>query len=201
MDKGSYISIIGESGSGKSTLLNIIGILDDGFEGEYFFDSKNKTKRSEYYSIRNQKIGFIFQSYFLISYLNVKDNIFLPLKYSHLKQDKEKLNKRFEDLIQSLNLNKIVDENVNYLSGGEKQRIAIARALINDPTLLICDEPTGNLDENNRESVLNLIKKINKSGKSVIVVTHDLYVAKQADKVYLLKDGKLFMEQKYAQNV
>lgn len=185
-----YISIIGKSGSGKSTLLNILGLIDKQDKGSYQLNEKDlkNIKQNDIYKIRNQKIGFVFQSYYLIPHLSVYDNIILPCLYSTIKTNAYNKSK---ELIESLNLNEIINTKAKFLSGGEKQRVAIARALIQNPEIIICDEPTGNLDNNNTTLVMDILENLNKQGKTIIIVTHDLSVAKRSKIIYQLNQGKV----------
>ncbi len=187
--KGDFIAIVGESGSGKSTLLNILGMLDIKFGGDYYFFEKNvkMTNRNE---IRLHQIGFIFQLYYLIPTLSIRDNIMLPFVYMKGVNVKDK-NDYFEELVNRMGLTNILDHKIGVLSGGEKQRIALCRALITNPDLIICDEPTGNLDTKNAINVIEVLKEENKKGKTVIVVTHSKEIAEYADKVYQIRGGKI----------
>ena len=187
--KGDFIAIVGESGSGKSTLLNILGMLDIKFGGYYYFFEKNvkMTNRNE---IRLHQIGFIFQLYYLIPTLSIRDNIMLPFVYMKGVNVKDK-NDYFEELVNRMGLTNILDHKIGVLSGGEKQRIALCRALITNPDLIICDEPTGNLDTKNAINVIEVLKEENKKGKTVIVVTHSKEIAEYADKVYQIRGGKI----------
>lgn len=189
---GKLYAILGESGSGKTTLLNIIGLLDNKYEGEIFIEGRQLKKSHDNYIIRNEKIGFIFQSYYLIDYLNVKDNILMPLEYS--KNPLDEL--YYESLLKTLNIKSIEESKVNYLSGGEKQRVAIARALINKPQIIICDEPTGNLDDKNSQQVISILKKLISDDKVVIIVTHDIEIAHKCDIMLNLHGGKLYENDK-----
>ncbi|MDD4532290.1 MAG: ABC transporter ATP-binding protein [Bacilli bacterium] len=184
---GNIYAILGESGSGKTTLLNILGLLDNNFKGELNIDSETIDKRCDNFALRNEKIGFVFQSYYLIDYLSVEDNIKAPLAYSKRKLDSEYYNY----LIKKLNLDQIINEKVNYLSGGEKQRVSLARALINKPQIIICDEPTGNLDSRNADQVLSILRQFLSADKIIIIVTHDKNVAHKCDRILELQEGKL----------
>lgn len=188
-ENGYIYAILGTSGSGKTTLLNILGLLDNKFDGEIIINNKNISKKSDNYEFRNQNIGFIFQSYYLIDSLNVEENIKMPLKYS--KKEK-KDDEYFKKIIEELKIENLINENVNYLSGGEKKRIAIARAFINKPSIIICDEPTGNLDKENSLKVLSILKQFISKDKLIIIVTHDLFLANQCDIILELKEGKLY---------
>ncbi len=188
--KGLVYAILGESGSGKTTLLNIMGLLDNQYEGDIYIDGKHIFKQKDNYQLRNEYIGFVFQSYYLIDYLNVHDNIMMPLQYAH--KNNKFSQESFQNVITQLNLNGILNEKVNYLSGGEKQRIAIARAFINNPNIIICDEPTGNLDKKNTINVIQILRNLLNDEKVIIVVTHNDEFASQCDVILELKGGKLY---------
>ncbi|MBU6113976.1 ABC transporter ATP-binding protein [Mammaliicoccus lentus] len=192
INAGDFVSIVGKSGSGKSTLLNIIGMLDVDFSGEYLFEEKeiNRTTDLKLSKFRNQKIGFIFQNFNLIAEYTVLENIYLPSLYSDTKINTEYI----QYLIKKLNLEQQVNEYACNLSGGQKQRVAIIRALANKPSLIIADEPTGSLDEKNRNLILNIFRDIHEEGMTIILVTHDPTVAQLSNKKYIMKDGLLYSE-------
>lgn len=187
--ENEFVAILGPSGSGKTTLLNIIGGLDRYDSGDVVINNvstKEYTDRN-WDIYRNHTVGFIFQNYNLISQLSCKDNILLPAVYKRKKiEDKE-----LERLAELLNITKLLDQRVNVLSGGEKQRVAIARSLILDPCLLIADEPTGNLDEKNRKIICNLLDEENKKGRGIILITHDDEMAVSAKTMLRLEKGVL----------
>ena len=190
---GEFVCILGESGSGKSTLLNIIGGLDTKYDGSVNINNMN-LKYIDLDDYRKENIGFIFQNFNLINSLSVIDNIILPLdKYKISYKEKKK---RALDLLDKLNISNIRRKRIKDLSGGQKQRIAIARALINNPSIILADEPTGALDENNSKSVLEILKEINLEGKLVIVVTHSEKVIEYSTRVIRIKDGKIDSDQK-----
>ncbi len=182
----SYITIVGKSGSGKSTLLNILGLVEGYDSGSYTFNGTKIHNGVDYARLRLENIGFIFQSYNLISTMSCKENILLPTMYNKRKQVQS-----FDELVELLDIGPLLNQRVNTLSGGEKQRVAIARALILDPCLILADEPTGNLDVKNRDIIMNLLRHEHEKGRGVILITHDMEVARQADTVYLLEGGKL----------
>ena len=188
--EGEFVAILGASGSGKSTLLNILGLLDNKFKGSYELLGERILPGFDYTAKRARSIGFIFQLYYLIPKLSITDNILLPHVYLG-KEDKRVLKNKLEVLIDRLDLTHIIELPCEVLSGGEKQRIAIARSLIHNPAILICDEPTGNLDVNNSNNIINILKEEQKAGKTIIVVTHSLEVTKYADKVFSLENGVL----------
>ncbi|WP_332524683.1 ABC transporter ATP-binding protein [Terrisporobacter sp.] len=188
--KGEFIMIMGKSGSGKTTLLNILGFLDRFEEGKYIFNDEdvtnlNENQRSEF---RNRNIGFVFQQFNLVESLNIYQNVELPLVYDG------KLNKKERDAIikEKLELVDLLDKQNSkplHLSGGQQQRIAIARALVNNPELIFADEPTGALDSETAEVVMEILKLLNEQGKTIIMVTHDSDLVKYATRVVRLKDG------------
>jgi len=188
-----FLSILGPSGAGKSTLLHILGGLDKNIQGEVLCGGVNiyNLSENERAIFRNRKIGFVFQFYHLLPELNVLENVFLP---SLLKSwwNKKKAIDSAKTILDNLGLSGRIQHRPNQLSGGEQQRVAIARALINKPQILLCDEPTGNLDSDNGEKILNLLKQLNKKeGVTIILVTHDRDIAANADRVIHLKDGAL----------
>ena len=186
VNNGSYVTIVGKSGSGKSTLLNILGLVEGYDGGSYHFNGKLIRNYTDYYRLRLENIGFIFQSYNLIPTLSCRENILLPtLYYRHgAKQD-------FDELVSLLDIEPLLAQRVTTLSGGEKQRVAIARALILDSCLILADEPTGNLDPKNREIIFGLLRHEHEKGRGIIMITHDADTAAQADTVLRLQDGML----------
>lgn len=187
INKGELVAIIGASGSGKSTLLNIIGCIDKPSVGEYFLlgEDINKSSERELSKIRNTKIGFVLQYFGLVSSYTVYENIELPLIYSKAKNKKEKINNILEKLKISDKKEKLPSE----LSGGQNQRVAIGRALINNPEIILADEPTGALDKKTSNQVMDLLKGLNEEGKTVIIVTHDDNVANRCDRIIKIEDG------------
>ena len=184
IEDGEFVAIHGRSGCGKSTLLNIIGLIDSMSEGTYILDGKDisKLKPSEYAAIRNRDIGFIFQAFHLLQDESVIYNVSLPVKYA--KVDKASRKERAEALLKLVGLEGKENNKALQLSGGEMQRVAIARALANNPKYILADEPTGNLDIENRDIIMDLLKTINeKNGSTIIMVTHDEELLKYADRV------------------
>lgn len=187
IEDGEFVVIHGRSGCGKSTLLNIIGLIDSMSEGTYILDGKDisKLKPSEYAAIRNRDIGFIFQAFHLLQDESVIYNVSLPMKYA--KVDKASRKERAEALLKLVGLEGKENNKALQLSGGEMQRVAIARALANNPKYILADEPTGNLDIENRDKIMDLLKTINeKNGSTIIMVTHDEELLKYADRVIKL---------------
>ena len=187
--KGEFVSIIGKSGSGKSTLLHMIGGLDIPSEGTVIVDDIDLSKmNNEQMAIfRRRKVGFVFQQYNLIPDLNVYENITFPLKLDGAYIDQQFI----QELLKNLNISDKKEMYPTMLSGGEQQRVAIARLLLKPCELILADEPTGNLDYENKEKVFNLLKAFNQSGKTVIIVTHDIELAKKCHKIYQMDQGKL----------
>lgn len=190
----SFISILGKSGAGKSTLLNIISLIESYSKGEFMFNEINITKHKDYVDLRRQFVGIIFQSYNLISNLSCEENIILPLIYSNNNINK----KYYNTLINELDLGEIEKKPVYMLSGGEKQRVAVARSLINNPSPIIADEPTGNLDKENKWGVFNILAREHKKGRAILIVTHDEELAGKSKNRYILSKGKLHENKKRA---
>ena len=190
VDEGDFIAIMGPSGSGKSTLMNILGLLDKSSSGEHLINSQNVALYSdnEKSQLRNEMIGFVFQQFNLLPKLNVKKNILLPLIYA--KCPKEFRNSKVEEALTEVGLIEKIDVMPNELSGGQKQRVAIARAIINNPRLLLADEPTGALDSQTSSEIMNLLKKLNLQGTTIVLITHDYEVAKYASRIINIDDGK-----------
>ena len=182
----SYVTIVGRSGSGKSTMLNILGLVEGYDGGEYHFNGTLIRNGIDYAQLRLENIGFIFQSYNLIPTLSCKENILLPTMYN-----KRNAVQDFDELVALLDLEPLLSQRVTTLSGGEKQRVAIARSLILDPCLILADEPTGTLDPRNRDLIMNLLRREHEKGRGIILITHDMEVARSADTVYMLRDGTL----------
>ena len=185
----SYITIMGKSGSGKSTLLNILGLVEGYDAGSYCFNGTKIRNDTDYARLRLENIGFIFQSYNLIPTLSCKENILLPTMYNRKKQTQD-----FDELVELLNIGPLLSQKVTTLSGGEKQRVAIARSLILDPCLILADEPTGNLDSKNREMIFRLLRREHEKGRGILLITHDDDTAAQANTRYNLIGGKLELQ-------
>ncbi|MBU3978469.1 ABC transporter ATP-binding protein [Patescibacteria group bacterium] len=189
--KGDFIAITGPSGSGKSTLLNIIGLLDTATSGTYLLNEKDVTKINEDQQayIRNREIGFVFQSFNLLKRVNVLENVILPSIYTGT--NKTEREKRAKELLIKVGLEDHIYKKPNQLSGGQQQRVAIARALMNEPSLILADEPTGNLDTASGNEIMTIVKDLNRQGKTIIMITHENDIAKQAKKLVQIKDGKV----------
>ncbi len=191
---GEYLAIMGPSGSGKSTLLNLLGCLDRPTGGRYFLGDDDVSRMSDdaLSEIRGRRIGFIFQSYNLIAQLTVLENIQVPLVYQGVEV--KEYHERCLELARLVGLAERLDHRPNQLSGGQQQRVAIARSLVNDPLIILADEPTGNLDSRTGAEVLDLIDRLNADGKTIVLVTHDDHVAARAHRVLHMKDGRIDRE-------
>ena len=190
--QGQFIAVMGPSGSGKSTAMNLIGSLDTPTKGHIFLDGEDISllAESDLAQVRGRKIGFIFQSFNLIPNLTAKENIMLPMMFQEIPLEERE--HRAEELLRLVELEDRMDHYPNELSGGQMQRVAIARSLANDPEVVLADEPTGNLDTRTGEIILNFLRKLHKQGKTIIMVTHDADLAeKNAEIIYWLKDGGL----------
>ena len=194
--EGDFVSIMGASGSGKSTLMNIIGTLDSATEGKYIFNDSNITAYSEdeLAKVRNEKIGFVFQSFNLIPRVSVYHNVERPMIYSR-KIPRSQRRERVLSALKTVHLEDKVDNLSNQLSGGQIQRVAIARALVMDPEIILADEPTGNLDSATSHDIMSFFQELNKEGKTIILITHELDVATFGKRTIVLKDG-LIVEDK-----
>lgn len=192
VEKGEYVAIMGESGSGKTTLLNILAALDKPTSGEITLSGKNLTtiKDSEISSFRRDNLGFVFQDFNLLDTFSIQDNIFLPLVLSG-KQFKE-MNERLKPIAQRLGISDILQKFPYEVSGGQKQRAAVARALITNPQIVLADEPTGALDSKATDSLLSLFNEINNDGQTILMVTHSTKAASHAKRVMFIKDGEVF---------
>jgi lipoprotein-releasing system ATP-binding protein len=194
--KGEFVSIMGKSGCGKSTLLYILSTMDTDYEGELYLNNELITthQRDQLSHIRNKEIGFVFQFHYLLSEFSVLENVMLPAKKlgekSHQDIEQDAIQK-----LKMLNIEHLANKKASQVSGGEKQRVAIARALINNPSIIMGDEPTGNLDSHNAENVFNIFKQLSdEQGLSLLIVTHDEDFAKKTDRIILMEDGKILDE-------
>lgn len=192
VDKHEFLSIIGPSGSGKSTLMNMLGCLDVPTSGKYILDGEDVSKKSddELAYIRNNKIGFVFQGFNLIQKLTAIENVELPLIYLDVPAKERR--ERAKKALESVGLGERIHHNPTELSGGQQQRVAIARALITNPPIILADEPTGNLDSKAGKEVMQIFKDLHEKGNTIILITHDSDVAKQASRVVRIQDGKTY---------
>ena len=189
VEKGEFISIMGPSGSGKTTLMNIIGCLDTPSSGEYELNGSlvSKLEDDELARIRNKEIGFVFQSFNLLAKNSVLENVMLPLKYAGF--EKSEAVKKSNEVIDKVGLSDRLAHTPAELSGGQQQRAAIARALVNKPSIIFADEPTGNLDSKTGKEVMNIFKELNASGQTIILITHEESIANQSNRIITIKDG------------
>jgi len=194
IQKGDFVAIIGPSGSGKSTMMHIVGALDRPSFGSVLLKGQNidELNESELAHLRGKTIGFIFQQFNLIPTLNALENVMLPMEI--FDESDSKAREKAKALLEMLDLGERMHHRPNQLSGGQQQRVAIARALSNDPEIILADEPTGNLDSKTGEFVMNFLKKLNKEGKTIILITHDMGLIKYASKVIHIKDGRVIKE-------
>ncbi|MEO5776444.1 MAG: ABC transporter ATP-binding protein [Flavobacterium sp.] len=191
INKGEYVALMGPSGSGKSTLMNLLGCLDTPTSGTYILNGNDVSKMhdDDLAEIRNKEIGFVFQTFNLLPRTTALDNVALPMIYAGYS--KSERNERASEVLTQVNLSDRMDHQPNQLSGGQRQRVAIARALVNKPSIILADEPTGNLDSKTSVEIMNLFNDIHKNGNTVIVVTHEEDIAKYAHRVIRLKDGMI----------
>ena len=192
--EGEFVAVMGPSGCGKSTLLNIVGLLDDLDDGSYLFNNIevakfNERKRSD---LRKHNIGFVFQSFNLIDELTVFENVELPLIYTKVPAAERK--KRVEEVLEKVQIMHRRNHFPQQLSGGQQQRVAVARAVVNNPKLILADEPTGNLDSNNGNEVMQLLTELNEQGTTIVMVTHSEHDARYADRIIRMLDGQVLME-------
>ena len=192
VERGEYVAIMGESGSGKTTLLNILAALDKPTEGKVYLKDRDlgKLKEKEIATFRRQNLGFVFQDFNLLDTFSLKDNIFLPLVLSGKKYPE--MEKRLKPIAEKLGIEKLLEKYPYEVSGGQKQRAAIARALITKPQLILADEPSGALDSKAADSLMNLFTTINQEGQTIVMVTHSVKAASSAKRVLFIKDGKVF---------
>lgn len=191
INKGEYVALMGPSGSGKSTLMNLLGCLDTPTAGTYVLNGKDvsKMKDDELAEIRNKEIGFVFQTFNLMPRTTALDNVALPMIYAGY--DKHSRTKRATTVLTQVGLSDRMDHKPNQLSGGQRQRVAVARALVNHPSIILADEPTGNLDSKTSVEIMNLFDEIHANGNTVILVTHEEDIAKHAHRIIRLKDGMI----------
>lgn len=196
VDENEYIAIMGPSGSGKSTLMNMIGCLDTPTSGEYILNGNRVSELddSELAQVRNREIGFVFQTFNLLPRTDCLSNVELPLIYSGIKSSKRK--EKATETLTKVGLGDRLDHKPNELSGGQRQRVAIARALVNDPSILLADEPTGNLDTKTGEEIMVLFEELYRAGNTIILVTHENEIAEHARRIIRLRDGKIEIDER-----
>jgi len=194
-----FVAIMGASGSGKSTMMHLIGALDLPTKGEIYIKKHklNKSTEDQLANLRGKTIGFVFQDFHLISTLTALENVRLPILFQENEETEEQYNKRCVNLLETVGLGDRIDHKQSELSGGQQQRVAIARALANDPEVILGDEPTGALDSKSSKEIIALLKKLNTLGKTIIIITHDINVAKNAKRIITLKDGKIIEDRKH----
>jgi len=191
ISKGDYVGLVGPSGSGKSTLMNLIGCLDVPTSGKYFLEGDDVAtfNNNRLADLRNTKIGFVFQAFNLLPYATAFENIEIPLIFSKTKGAARK--KRINELLELVGLSDKSNNKPTEMSGGEMQRVAIARALANEPDLILADEPTGNLDSKSGEAIVNIFDLLSKDGKTIMIITHDVNIAKHTNRIIYIKDGQI----------
>ena len=197
IEEGQFVAVMGPSGSGKSTLLYSLGLLDRPTSGQYLLDDKETSKLTdiELAKIRNEKIGFVFQSFNLMRRTSVFENVGIPLIYSTIPETEHK--DRVKKALESVGIEKgLWKKHPSQLSGGEQQRVAIARAIINNPSIILADEPTGNLDSKSGEMVIKVLQDLNKKGHTIVLVTHDFSISEYAERIIRLKDGMVESDEK-----
>jgi len=191
IEEGDFVAIVGPSGSGKSTLMNILGLLDRADEGTYIIDESEVTGLSDdrQAEIRNRKIGFVFQSFYLLQKLTAMENVMVPLLYRGISEREAKV--MAGDMLDRLKLADRKDHVPSQLSGGQQQRVAIARALVGKPELVLADEPTGALDQATGREIMDIFRQLNDKGQTIIIITHDMSIAKRARRILSMEDGRL----------
>lgn len=189
INKGEYVALMGPSGSGKSTLMNLLGCLDTPTSGQYILNGKDVSKMidDDLAEIRNKEIGFVFQTFNLLPRTTALDNVALPMIYAGYSKKERSI--RAEEVLKQVGLGDRMDHQPNQLSGGQRQRVAVARALVNKPSIILADEPTGNLDSKTSEEIMKLFDEIHANGNTVILVTHEEDIAQHAHRIIRLKDG------------
>jgi putative ABC transport system ATP-binding protein len=196
VDRGEFLAIMGPSGSGKSTMMNILGCLDRPTSGKYFLDGKEIAgyDDDELAKTRNAKIGFVFQNFNLLPKITAQANVALPLVYAGVPEEERM--ERAKHALEAVGLGERLDHKPNEMSGGQRQRVAIARALINDPAIVMADEPTGNLDTKSSYEIMDIFKAMNNKGKTVVMVTHEPDIGEQTKRILVMRDGKLVSDER-----
>ena len=200
---GEFVAIMGSSGSGKSTLMNMIGCLDRPTDGKYFLDGLDVSTldRDARAKIRNDKIGFVFQGFNLLSRTTAQENVEMPMLYNHQRISSAEQKERASRSLELVGLAQRADHKPNQLSGGQQQRVAISRSLVNRPSLLLADEPTGNLDSQTSIEIMGVFQKLNESGITIVMVTHELDVARYTKRMIILRDGKILTDEKVSERL
>ena len=199
IQEGEFVAIMGPSGSGKSTLMNILGCLDSPTNGEYYLDDQDVSKldRAQLAHIRNEKLGFIFQSYNLLPRMSALENVTLPMMYNkNAVSDHEKMAQKAKELLEIVGLGDRIQHQPKELSGGQQQRVAIARALINDPVLVLADEPTGNLDTKSANEIMEILHQLHQARRTIVMVTHEHEIAQQTQRIIAIRDGLVEQDKK-----
>ena len=193
IEKGEFVAVMGASGSGKSTLMNLLGCLDRATRGRYLLDGTDVSQldRNQLADIRNQKLGFVFQGFNLLSRTTARENVELPMMYGKQRYSSSEMHKRASHCLDIVGLGNRADHFPSQLSGGQQQRVAIARALINDPQVVLADEPTGNLDSKTSVEIMGVFQKLNEQGITIVMVTHELDIARYCKRNLIMRDGKL----------
>lgn len=193
INDGEMVAIIGKSGAGKSTLMHILGCIDDFEKGQYIFNGKDISKVNEKKSaaIRNSEIGIVLQEFALMEQYTVVENVIMPLFFTPKSGRRSEKEKRALEILKRMEMDEYAHKKVNKLSGGQKQRVAIARAMINNPSVLLADEPTGALDVKTTDEIMKVFRNLNKNGTTVIIITHDMEVAGMCDRIIEISDGKI----------
>lgn len=195
VDKGEFVSIMGSSGSGKSTMMNVLGCLDKPTSGTFYLDDIDVSKMKDYElaEVRNKKIGFVFQSFNLLPKLSALENVELPMVYAGISVSKRR--ERAMNALERVGLEKRIKHRPNEMSGGQRQRVAIARSLVNDPSIILADEPTGNLDSKSTVEIIEIFQDLNREGATIVMVTHEPDVAKHTKRIVTFKDGKTISDE------
>ena len=200
VDEGDFVAIMGPSGSGKSTMMNILGCLDRPTSGQYYLDGREVASLSddELARTRNKKIGFVFQNFNLLSKLTAQENVALPLVYAGVGEDERTA--RARKALEDVGLGDRLDHKPMEMSGGQRQRVAIARALINDPAIVMADEPTGNLDTKSSYEIMDIFKALNAAGRTLVMVTHEPDIGRQTKRILVMRDGRLNSDERLVED-